>query len=209
MNQLPKMLPGYSHVNRYWDKSRKAWIAKILPGQFYVSQGQEMIGTVLGSCISACIWDDYAKVGGMNHFMLPLSKNKSFDSIKKLPPSSDANRYGNYAMEHLINEVLKHGGVKERLQVKLFGGASVMRTSYDIGEQNIAFVLNYTQQEGLNVISQNMGHNFPRKILFDPVTGKALMKRIRSLHNDTIVQREEAYREEIVTSDVGGEVELF
>lgn len=209
MLKPPKPLSGFAHVNRYWDKRRKEWVAKILPGQFYVSIEHEMIGTVLGSCISACIWDEKAKVGGMNHFMLPLSKDKVFDSIRALPPSSDANRYGNYAMEHLINEVLKHGGVRERLQVKLFGGARVMKTMYEIGEKNIEFVLNYTQQEGLKVVSHNMGDNFPRKVLFEPTTGKVLMKRIRSLHNTTIIQREEAYREEIVHTDVGGDVELF
>ena len=203
-------LSGFEHVNRYWDKDRQVVVAKILPGEFYVTASNESIATTLGSCVSACIWDKVVGVGGMNHFMLPLTEDKvenvNWGSREK---SSDATRFGNYAMEHLINEVLKNGGRRKNLLAKVFGGGKVMRSSNNIGEKNSLFVLDYLDVENIPIVSKDLGDLCPRKVIFNPVDGKVLIKKLKTLHNETIYMREKSYRDTIVNKDVGGDVELF
>jgi len=203
---LPKALRGFGHVKRYWDKTNNKIVAKILPGELYITQIDEMITTVLGSCISACIRDPSANVGGMNHFMLPISKDLG---LLKSKDTSAAARYGNFAMEQLINEILKHGGKRENLEVKLFGGGRVLSHMTDVGKRNIEFALEYLQLEGLNLVTKDLGDIFPRKIQYDPLTGKARMKKLRTMHNNTVAQREQAYMHEIEEKPSSGEIELF
>ncbi|HEC18645.1 MAG TPA: chemoreceptor glutamine deamidase CheD [Gammaproteobacteria bacterium] len=202
---LPRPLRGFEHVKRYWDKTNEAVVAKILPGELYVTRINEMITTVLGSCISACIRDPYAKVGGMNHFMLPMSKADNVNGDK----FGSAMRYGNFAMEHLINEIIKNGGQRKNLEVKLFGGGRVLAHMTDVGQRNIEFALEYVQVEGLKLIADDLGDRFPRKVQYYPASGVARMKKLRSMHNRTIVEREEAYMKNIVQTPVSGEIELF
>lgn len=203
----PKALEGFEHVNRYWDKTRKRYAAKILPGEYYVTTNDEYITTVLGSCISACVFDTALRIGGMNHFMLPQSE----DGEPHWDPSDIAapTRYGNYAMEHLVNEILSRGGSRKRLDFKLFGGGKIIRTLSDVGERNIRFVKNYVTAENLKVLSEDLGGPYPRKVLFDPQTGKAWVKRLESMHNNTIINREIKYMNDVKQEKISGEVELF
>lgn len=205
---LPLCLPGFERINRYWDVHHNCWIAKILPGEFYVTRLPERIATTLGSCVSACLWDVVAGIGGMNHFMLPVTVQDS-NKVRWGNLPSDATRYGNYAMEHLINEMLKHGAQRQRMRAKLFGGGRVMRQSYDVGSRNVDFVMEYVAQENLIVEAQDLRGDYPRKVLFDPISGRAFMKRLMSMHNDTISAREESYRKVLVAAPVEGAVELF
>lgn len=202
---LPRALRGFGHVKRYWDKSNGKIVAKILPGELYVTKIDEMITTVLGSCISACIRDPFAGVGGMNHFMLPVSRDVSLMAAK----DSNAARYGNFAMEHLINEILKHGGERQNLEVKLFGGGRVLTHMTDVGKRNIEFALEYMHLEGLNMVSKDLGDLYPRKVQYDPLSGKARMKKLRTMHNRTVAEREEAYMHEIEETPASGDIELF
>ena len=147
-DNLPPVLPGFENINRYFDSTNKVYTAKILPGEYYVTRHDEMITTVLGSCISACIRDPELGIGGMNHFMLPIDRRNK-DRTSHIDEGA-ASRYGNFAMELLVNEVLKNGGKRKRLEVKLFGGGKViseMNTS-DIGNKNIRFALDYLDYEG-------------------------------------------------------------
>ena len=199
---------GFEHINRYWDKTFDLIAAKILPGEYYVTQDNELITTVLGSCVSACIRDREIGIGGMNHFMLPITTS---DKLKK---SSDAivgqaTRYGNYAMEHLINTILSNGGKRKNLELKVFGGGKIIPMLTDVGIKNIDFVLDYIDQEGLNLLSHDLGDIYPRKIIYFPKTGKVRMKKIQDLHNDTIARRESRYLNVLKNEPVGGEVELF
>jgi chemotaxis protein CheD len=199
---------GFEHVNRYWDKANEIIAAKILPGEYYVTQENELITTVLGSCVSACIRDKEAGIGGMNHFMLPITTSE------KLKNSSaaivgQATRYGNYAMEHLINTILSHGGKRKNLEVKVFGGGKIIPTLTDVGIKNIDFVLDYLEQEGLRLLSHDLGDIYPRKIIYFPQTGRVRMKKIQDLHNDTIAQRERQYFNSLKNAPVEGDVELF
>ncbi len=200
----PVALPGFSHINRYWDKSAQKYAAKILPGQYYVTRNDEMITTVLGSCISVCIRDGKSGLGGMNHFMLPQAGGEaSSDSL------SDAARYGNYAMELLINDIIKHGGERRRFEVKVFGGGRILAQMTDIGQRNIAFTRQYLATEGLRVVAVDVGDVYPRKVQFFPASGIARVKKLRSLHNQTIIERESEYLRDLVAQPVAGEVDLF
>ncbi|NOT11334.1 MAG: chemoreceptor glutamine deamidase CheD [Methylococcaceae bacterium] len=199
---------GFEHVNRYWDREHEIVAAKILPGEYYVTQENELITTVLGSCISACIRDKETGVGGMNHFMLPET------NASRLKQGSEAivgnaTRYGNYAMEHLINSILSNGGKRKNLEVKVFGGGKIIPTLTDVGMKNIDFVLDYIDQEGLKLLSQDLGDIYPRKVIYFPSTGKVGMKKIQDLHNDTIAQREKQYFNSLKNAPVEGDVELF
>ena len=207
---LAKCLPEFKHVNHYWDKQRSKVVAKILPGEFYMTQENIIVSTTLGSCISACIWDERNGVGGMNHFMLPIT-DKELHEVDwgKRGLASDATRYGNFAMEHLINMILKNGGFKNNLKAKVFGGGKVLKKMSDIGERNIKFVMEYLALEGICVVKSDIGSIFPRKVLFEPQTGRAFVKRLDNLHNDTIVRREYDYRDRIDTEPSDGEIELF
>jgi chemotaxis protein CheD len=199
---------GFEHVNRYWDRERDMVAAKILPGEYYVTHQNELITTVLGSCVSACIRDRESGIGGMNHFMLPQTNvgkfNKGSEAIVGI-----ATRYGNYAMEHLINTILSNGGKRKNLEVKVFGGGKIIPALTDVGMKNIDFVLAYLDQEGLKLLSQDLGDIYPRKVVYFPKTGKVAMKKIQDLHNDTIIQRERQYIHTLKSAPVAGDVELF
>lgn len=205
---MPPALPGYEKINRYWDRLHEQYAAKILPGEYYVTRHQELITTVLGSCVSACIRDRKLGIGGMNHFMLPHSERVDINDWGSCTWSS-ATRYGSYAMERLINDILKHGGKRENLEVKLFGGGRIMAQMTDIGRQNINFVREYVRVEGLPVLSEDLGGFHPRKVVFFPQTGRVRVKRLRTMHNDTIILREVDYMEKLDEKPVQGEVELF
>ena len=207
---LKQCLPEFSHINHYWDKQRNNVIAKILPGEFYMTTSEISIATTLGSCISACIWDHRTGIGGMNHFMLPLTVKEAHEvDWGKRGLASDATRYGNFAMEHLINAILKNGGRRRNLRAKAFGGGKVLNQMSDVGKQNIDFVLNYLEDENIAIEGSDLGANYPRKIMFEPFTGKAFVKRLDNLHNDTIVKREIDYSTSIDNTAVEGDIELF
>jgi chemotaxis protein CheD len=203
-----RCLPGFERINRYWDREVDVAAAKILPGEFYVSASGEMIITVLGSCVSACVRDPVFGVGGMNHFMLPMDSGYAGDAWRDSRISASA-RYGNVAMEQLINEILKNGGSRENLEVKLFGGGRIIRSMTDVGRRNIEFVRRYIESEGLKLVGEDLGGSYPRKVRFFPATGKAQVRKLRQLHNDTILSREEAYLRDIGDAPVEGGVELF
>ncbi|WDE08968.1 chemoreceptor glutamine deamidase CheD [Thalassomonas viridans] len=208
---LRQCLPEFSHVNHYWDKGRKIVVAKILPGEFYFTHQNITIATTLGSCISACIWDPMLGIGGMNHFMLPLTdKDAGQVNWSQRGKESDATRYGNFAMEHLINIILKNGGRKKNLVAKLFGGGNMLKKMSDVGMKNLHFALRYLATEKIRIEKADVGLDCPRKVLFEPATGRAFVKRLENLSNDTIAQRERDYRHQIDNEHATeGSVELF
>jgi len=206
--RIPHCIKGFEHINRYWDRTHDSNAAKILPGEFYVTRESELVTTVLGSCVSACIRDVRFGIGGMNHFMLPASKLTKIDTSKSF---NEATRYGNHAMEMLINEILKAGGLKKNLEVKITGGGKVLSsmTQIDVGDQNIRFIKEFTALEGLNVVSEDLGDIFPRKVIYYPESGRLLVKKLRNMHNDTLAKREERYQSEIKRKSTESDVELF
>jgi chemotaxis protein CheD len=191
--------------NLYYDRTFDCDAAKILPGEFFCTFKDMLIVTVLGSCVSACIRDRVSGVGGMNHFMLPDGGDGSNPLI------SASARYGTYAMELLINELLKSGARRENLEAKVFGGGNVLRglTALNVGERNAAFVRAYLKAEGIRVLAEDLNDVFPRKVYFFPRTGRVLVKKLRELNNNTLVNREQDYASRLAGREIGGEVDLF
>jgi chemotaxis protein CheD len=191
--------------NLYYDRTFDCDAAKILPGEYYCTFKDMLIVTVLGSCVSACIRDRVSGVGGMNHFMLPDGGDGSNPLI------SASARYGTYAMEVLINELLKSGARRENLEAKVFGGGNVLRglTALNVGERNAAFVRAYLKAEGIRVLAEDLNDIFPRKVYFFPRTGRVLVKKLRELNNNTLVNREQDYASRLAGKEIGGEVDLF
>jgi len=205
-----KCLPEFAHINHYWDKERELVIAKILPGEFYMTTEHVAIATTLGSCISACIWDEVTGIGGMNHFMLPITDKDANDvNWGQRGLVTDATRYGNYAMEHLINMILVSGGRKINLKAKVFGGGKVLKKLSDVGQRNLTFALSYLKSENIPVESSDLGNIYPRKVIFEPATGRAFVKRLDNLHNDTIARRENNYQHQMDQEQIEGDIELF
>lgn len=202
----PRAYPEYAHLQRYWDKMHDIYATKILPGDCYVTGQDEAVVTVLGSCVSACVRDPGLGIGGMNHFMLPEGGPAHNASPVMLTAAA---RYGNFAMEQLINGVLSHGGRRERLEVKVFGGGRVLRAMTDIGARNIAFVHAYLAMEGLTPIAHDLGGEYPRKVYYFPASGRVRVKKLVQLHNRTLLERESDYRRRIAEEPVDGGAELF
>lgn len=202
--KLGSPLRGFEHVNRYWDRQFDMAAAKIIPGEFYVTNKDEVIVTVLGSCISACVRDPLFGIGGMNHFMLPIQGDE--DATQRF---GNAERYGNVAMEHLINAILVNGGRRENLEVKLFGGGRILSQMTDVGQRNIDFVHEYLRTEGLRIAAEDLGDVFPRKVYYFPQSGAVKLRKLRSLQNATIAERENEYLKGIIRKPVAGEVDLF
>jgi chemotaxis protein CheD len=189
--------------NRYFDRKFAAEAVKVLPGEYFVSATNVLMVTVLGSCVSACIRDREKGIGGMNHFMLA-------DSGEASAVSSSA-RYGTYAMEILINHLLKLGARKSNLEAKVFGGGRVMAllSSSQVGERNSKFVIDFLNTEGIAVAAQDLLDVYPRKVYFFPHNGKVLVKKLVRMHNDTLVRREKEYAARLTEAPVAGEIELF
>jgi chemotaxis protein CheD len=181
----------FAHIRRMRDHRFPHEIASILPGEFFVSKEPMVVYTVLGSCISACIRDPLIGVGGMNHFMLPEPKDTAHDSW------GESTRYGSFAMESLINEILKRGGHRSRLEIKLFGAGKIYEGNIDVGANNAKWVLQYLKSEGLIVVKTDLGDVFTRKVYYHTDSGRVLMKRIERVKNQTIFERENQYAEKI------------
>jgi chemotaxis protein CheD len=199
---------GFEGIHRYWDPATGVWTAKILPGEYYVTREAEAIRTVLGSCISACIRDLATGVGGMNHFMLP-EDNDSGSGSWNAGNGGASTRYGTYAMERLINELLKLGARRERLEVKLFGGGRILPAMTDVGMRNIAFARSFVKVEGLTVAAQDLGDVFPRRVVYFPESGRVLLKHLRAVESTVVAKRERNYRDSLGSTPDGNDVELF
>jgi chemotaxis protein CheD len=185
----------------YRDRHFDIDAAKIGPGEYYITQRDMVIVTVLGSCVSVCLRDPVARVGGMNHFMLP---DRDVDG-----PLSASARYGAYAMEILINQLFALGARRERLEAKVFGAARVLPGMSDIGERNAAFAIKYLKRESIRVLAEDLGSDEPCKIYFFAQTGRVLLKRLKSLRNDTIARRERDYAKRLDSISRGGPADLF
>ncbi len=189
-------------IRRYLDPDCGCIAVKLLPGQYYVT-GSEAVVTVLGSCVAACIRDRVTGVGGMNHFMLPVSA----DQPKGAP--SAAARYGNHAMECLINEILRLGGRRANLEAKVFGGARVLAIHSDIGHRNGAFVQAYLDLERLPLVAQDLGGVHPRKVIFFPQKGLVRVRRLAPGRESEVIAREQDYLHDLENQPVGGAIEIF
>ncbi len=191
--------------NMYFDRHFDRQAVKILPGEYYVTNGDKLIVTVLGSCVAVCLRDKYSGLGGMNHFLLPNDGSSESGLL------TESARYGVYAMELLINHLLKMGANRARFEAKVFGGGNVLRgmTVNNVGQRNAEFVLDYLETEQIPVVARDLLGEFPRKVYFFPDTGRVLVKKIKAMHNSTISDRESEYRMRVKFTPKSGDVELF
>jgi chemotaxis protein CheD len=190
---------------RYFDRDFQVDAVKILPGQYYASRGEGSIATVLGSCVSTCLWDPIERIGGMNHFMLPG------DGAGSTSPWGVSARSGVYAMEVLINEMIHLGADRRRLVAKAFGGARVLQGfgSLDVGARNSEFVLNFLKEEGIPLVAQDLMGVSPRKLHFFPETGKAQVKKLHLQTDDAVEKQEREYLSQLDRRSRGGDIEIF
>lgn len=188
---------GDEGLRRFHNRQDDNWHIQIMQGDFYVTdKPEEVLTTILGSCISACIRDPVLGVGGMNHFLLPETDGED----------RNASRFGVNAMEVLINGILKRGGVRSRLEAKLFGGANVINAMSDVGSRNAAFARQFLGDEGIAVMGGDVGGTSPRRIQFWPVSGRARQLSVR------IDKQELARREQVIVRKdpaPADDVELF
>jgi chemotaxis protein CheD len=193
-----------SSARRYRDPRFDAIAVKVFPGDHYVTaDAGEMLVTILGSCVTACIRDPLVGVGGMNHFMLPESAGSGWDT------ASASMRYGNVAMERLINDILKRGGARERLEIKVFGGGNVMNGTTNIGHRNAEFVEEYLAAEGLPIAARHLRGNLPRRVHYFPATGKVMLLELQRSEQEEVVRSEVSYKHKIQVEPEVGSVELF
>ena len=191
----------------YFDTTFQRRAVKILPGEFHVTTDDTLLVTVLGSCVAACIRDRVRGIGGMNHFMLPARKEAGVLSTSM--------RYGTYAMEVLINQLYRAGARREHLEIKVFGGASVLpgMSTIDVGERNSRFVLDYLRDEGLPVAAHDLGDVHPRKVYFAPASGEIMVRRLRPSVLREDLAREASYARRLDTTAsrpaTGGGLQLF
>jgi chemotaxis protein CheD len=205
--QLPPALPNFEHIRRTWDVDLGLPVAKLLPGDYYVTRYNEAIFTVLGSCVSACVRERRLGIGGMNHFMLPLDQSGGTSAWAENLVSS-ATRYGNVAMERLINDIMRLGGQRANLEFKVIGGGKVLDMALDVGARNAQFIRDYLKTEGFLITAEDLGDCFARKLYYNPSTGKLRVKRLTATVNRAVFERERQF--EPTTSEVeSGSVELF
>jgi chemotaxis protein CheD len=174
--------------DRIWDRRLEQHVLRLMPGGLYVSGEDEILTTVLGSCVSACIRDVTNGIGGMNHFMLPRP-----DAGAALD-SSSAGRYGTHAMKLLVDGIVERGGRPENFEIKIFGGGQITQGAIDVGAQNIEFIRRYLEEASLDVAAEDMGLAFPRKINYFVGSGRVMVKKLRALHSRSIAAEEQRYR---------------
>jgi chemotaxis protein CheD len=187
----------------YFCRRFKTQAVRVLPGAHYVTQGDEMIVTLLGSCVAACIRDPAVGIGGLNHFMLPGLPHDGKDAAEA------PLRYGSVAMEWLINDILKRGGQRSRLEVKVFGGGNILIGLREIGKANEDFVIRYLKEEGFRIAARDLGGTRPRRIHYFPGTGKVMVATLRATEERRAIEEEHLYRRKLIAEPMDGGIELF
>ena len=192
----------FSSAKSIWDEKQGVRVVKLFSGDWHASADREvMLATILGSCVSACVRDPVTKIGGMNHFLLP--------GMHTTLCSTEGGRYGVHAMETLINHILSHGGRKERLEVKVFGGANVLNNSTRIGSQNALFIRHYLEKERIPIHSEDLEGDWPRRVHYYPVSGKVMVRTLRRQEDLQVVEVEKRYNQSLSGNGFDGSIELF
>jgi chemotaxis protein CheD len=189
---------------RFFDATHAAWMVKVFPGEYYVTRNKdEILVTVLGSCVAACIRDPILGIGGMNHFMLANGRTGAWgDDLQSA-------RFGNFAMEKLINELIKSGCSRDRMEIKVFGGGNVIDASTAVGSANAEFVLRYLEAEGLRCNAEDLGGTHPRRIHYYPGSGRVVRRLLGTGETYAISREEREYADRLKARQPAGEIHLF
>ena len=151
----------------------KGRLVRVSQAGYRVSSDRDVtLTTTLGSCIAVCVRDPVILCGGMNHFVLPANQDG------RMEVHSFAMRYGSYSIERLINHIIARGGVRGRLEIKVFGGGNMFDSQVRVGDRNVDFVESYLEAEGLPIVAADLRGNQARRIRYNVVTGRKLMKKL-------------------------------
>jgi chemotaxis protein CheD len=186
-------------LRRFRNPQDGNWYVQLTLGDTYVtSDVNEILTTILGSCVATCIRDPSTGIGGMNHFLLP--DGGSHDR--------DARCYGVNAMELLINDILKHGGDRLGLEAKIFGGANVVTALSDVGSRNAVFARQFLKDEGIAILGEDIGGGSARRIHYNPKSGRARRVFVKD-NGRQLVERELRASRAPVSQPEESDVEFF
>jgi chemotaxis protein CheD len=198
--------PSSTAERGYFDQRFNARIINVAPGaQELAQRAGEVLSTVLGSCVAACLRDPVSGIGGMNHFLLPGEDTTSSN------PTMDDMRFGTAAMEFLINALLKHGAIRSRLEAKVFGGAVMIGGSSEtsVGTKNAAFAMRFLAREGIPVAAEDLGGDRPRRVNYEPATGRAWINWLAPQRVAGVSAAETNYRRSLARWDQAASLEVF
>ncbi|MEM9229132.1 MAG: chemoreceptor glutamine deamidase CheD [Pseudomonadota bacterium] len=187
-------------LQSHFEHKVDAEVYPVLPGDHLViSDPKAAVSTLLGSCVAACIRDRVTGLGGLNHFLLPGSDQ------------SASARYGVYAMEVLVNEILANGGQRVNLEAKVFGGAEVLASTGQtrVGQKNAAFVKDYLNNEGIGILAQDLGGTAARRVYFFPASGKVRVQYLAATESKRAAESEAKLNNRLESKPTSGSVELF
>lgn len=200
-------IPGREHAGgrSYFDARFEATVVPVPPGGHAITGKEaEMLSTLLGSCIAVCLRDERKRLGGINHFMLPaMAEGQS--------ASRDAMLYGNTAMEVLINALMRAGCERRNLEAKVFGGAKIAAVfdQSGIGDRNAQFAEEFLNHEKIPIRSRDTGGSSPRRILFEPWSGRVLVQHIDPLATAELARSEARHQAAISVRRAASVVEMF
>ncbi len=204
MNYCGGIITSDQSRQRYWNKRFKRYAIRLLPGEYRIAGTNEMLVTILGSCVCACIRDKHTGLGGMNHFLLTHeSKQSSYKHDIAQDYSEKSTRYGTVAMEVLINELLKHGAQRANLEAKIFGGSCITTALNKVGSTNIDFVKEYLTTENIPIVNSDVGGTHARTVYFLPDTGDVYVKKVE---RSEVIDLEKQYKKDLDKSDTDGEI---
>jgi chemotaxis protein CheD len=167
---------------RYFHPGENKWLINVPAESFYVTSGDEVLCTTLGSCVSACVHDPSCGIGGLNHFLLPQ------EPVGMSP--KQALRYGFHAMNQMLEELERMGGRRATMEAKIFGGGSSNLLGAGVGSSNVTFVLEYLRAEGMAVVAHDVGGGWARQVRFHPISGRARVRRLEMSRRPEIVEEE-------------------
>jgi chemotaxis protein CheD len=195
-------------MRNYFDHRQQKQIHILQPADFYVVEKNEVISTVLGSCIAVCLRDKKNKIGGMNHFLLPYNLN---DKQRHWPGDYQSTqlRYGNISMELLINQLILKGADRQHFEAKIFGAASVLLNCSDIGERNLIFVREYLEAESIPIVSEDVGGVEARKILYNVEDGEVIRFIVSMKSRSEVDSSEKNYHKNIIDKPIISDIDFF
>lgn len=198
----PPPVQGFEDAHRLWDPVHHRWTVRIVPGELFVTPHDESISTVLGTSLSVCMRDPVLRIGGMNHFILPIRIDEATGMVTR--DTKEALRYGRSVMERLLREVLKLGASRERLKAKMYGGSRHLQPGHDASESTIAFARRYLRDQGVPVVAERLGDGYPRRLMYFPSSGMAVMDRLPKRLVAAVAKREMQYVQSLIQSPAEG-----
>jgi chemotaxis protein CheD len=198
----PPPVPGFEDAHRLWDPIHHRWTVRIVPGELFVTPHNESISTILGTGLSVCMRDPVLRIGGMNQFILPIQGNDAAGEAARDP--RQAMQYGRSVMERLLREVLKLGANRDRLKAKMFGGGRHLHPGSDVSEITIAFARRFLREQGVPLVAEKLGDGYPRRLMYFPSSGMALMERLPNRLVAAVTKRETQYVQSLIQSSPAG-----